>query len=87
MTVDDSQDDSVLAAIARLKTYEVSHRRTERLRSRCHAVLQAQAGRNAPIGLVNGTPFRRVIGPALGGAWCLVYLAEIIRRAAAIYGF
>jgi hypothetical protein len=37
--------------------------------------------------MVNGTPFRRIIGPVLVGAWCLAYLVEIIRRAAAIYGF
>jgi hypothetical protein len=37
--------------------------------------------------MANGTLFRRVIGPALGGAWCLAYLVEIIRCAAAIHGF
>jgi hypothetical protein len=31
--------------------------------------------------------FRRDIVPALGGAWCLAYLAEIIRYTAAIYGY
>ena len=33
----------------------------------------------------NGTAFRRIIAPALGGAWCLAYLVEIVRRAAAVY--
>jgi hypothetical protein len=28
--------------------------------------------------------FRRVVVPALGAGWCLAYLAEIIRCAAAI---
>jgi len=36
---------------------------------------------------VSGTAFRRFIGPALGGAWSLAYLLEVIRRAAAVYGF
>ena len=35
--------------------------------------------------MVHGAPFRRVIVPALGGAWCLAYLVEILRRTAAIY--
>jgi hypothetical protein len=87
MILDDGQNDHVLATIASLRPHDVSPRHTDRLRSRCHARLQAQAGRSARVGMVNGTPFRRVIGPALGGAWCLAYLVEIIRRAAAIYGF
>ena len=37
--------------------------------------------------MVDGAPFRRVIVPALGGVWCLAYLVEIIRFAAAIYGY
>ena len=78
MTFDDDQNDPVAAAVASLRTYDVSERRAERLRRRCHARLQVQPGNDA---------FRRVIGPALGGAWCLAYLVEIIRRAAAIYGF
>ena len=31
------------------------------------------------------TSFRRFALPALGVAWCLAYLAEMIRCAAAIY--
>jgi len=86
MTFDDGQNDRSLAAVAGLRTYDVSQRRTQRLRSRCHALLQAQARRNTPSAIVNGVSFRRIIGPALAGAWCLAYLVEIIRRAAAVYG-
>jgi hypothetical protein len=35
--------------------------------------------------MVDGAPFRRVIVPALGVAWCLAYVVEIIRRTAAFY--
>jgi hypothetical protein len=35
--------------------------------------------------MVDGA-FRRDIVPALGGAWCLAYLVEIVRCTAAIYG-
>ena len=49
-------------------------------------MLQAQAGPKKTAALtMSGTAFQRIIGPALGGAWCLAYLVEIIRRAAAFY--
>ncbi len=37
--------------------------------------------------MVDEPPFRRVLVPALGGAWCLAYLVEIIRYTAAVYGY
>jgi hypothetical protein len=85
MTVDDGQNDHTLAAVASLRTYDVSQRHTRRLRRRCHALLQTQPPAKTSAAMVNGTAFRRIIGPALGGAWCLAYLVEIMRCAAAIY--
>jgi hypothetical protein len=85
MTVDDGRDD-LLASVASLRTYDVSERRARHLRRRCHAALTTQSGPKGSAGMVNGILLRRVIGPALGGAWCLAYLVEIVRRAAAIYG-
>ena len=87
MTIDNGQNDQSVAALAELRTYDVPQRHVGRLRTRCHAVLQTQSRRNIPAGITNSTPFRRIIGPALAGAWCLAYLVEIIRRAAAVYGF
>jgi hypothetical protein len=87
MIGNDRQNDRLVAAIAGLRTYDVSQRHTHRLRSRCHVLLQAQPRRHLLAATVNGMRFRRVIGPALGGAWCLAYLVEIVRRAAWIYGF
>jgi hypothetical protein len=86
MTVDDGQDDHVLASVAKLPPRDVSQRHASRLRRRCHAVLQTHTDRAGSAATARGTPFQRVIGPALAGAWCLAYLWEIIRRAAAIYG-
>ena len=43
MTADDGQDDDILAALASLRTRDVSRRHARRLRSRCHALLQAQS--------------------------------------------
>ena len=89
MTVDpdDRQDDDVLASLARLRTCDVSQRRSRQLRRRCHAMLQAEPPANRRPWFVDGASLRRVIVPALGGAWCLAYLVEIIRRTAAIYGY
>lgn len=85
MTFTDDQDDELTAAIAALRTYDVSERRADRLRTRCHGLLQAQPRPTAPRGIPTGALLRRVIGPALGAAWSLAYLVEIIRRAAAVY--
>jgi hypothetical protein len=89
MTVDpdERRDDDVLASLAALRTRDVSERRSRQLRRRCHALLQADALPRRRPRTVSSAPFREVIVPALGGAWCLVYLVEIIRRAAAIYGY
>jgi hypothetical protein len=87
MTLDDSEHDPTAGMLASLKTYDVSSRHADRLRTRCHAQLQAQTRKHAPFGTVNGTALRRFIGPAVGGAWCVAYLLEIIRRVGAIYGF
>jgi hypothetical protein len=62
--------------LATLRTYDVSQRRARHLRRRCHAALQGKPP----------ATFRPFIVPALGGAWCLAYLVEIIRCTAAIYG-
>jgi hypothetical protein len=89
MTVDrdDKPDNDVLASLARLSTCDVSQRRSRQLRRRCHAVLQAAPPVERLSWMVDGAQFRRDIVPALGGAWCLAYLLEIIRCTAAIYGY
>ena len=89
MTVDrdDKPDDDFLASLARLRTCDVSQRRSRQLRRRCHAMLQADASVERLSWMVDGAPFRRDIVPALGGAWCFAYLVEIIRCTAAIYGY
>ena len=82
---DDGQNDDILAAVASLRTVDVSQRHARRLRGRCHALLQAEPGPKRPAVMSIGTAFQRIIGPALGAAWCLAYLFEIMRRAAAVY--
>jgi hypothetical protein len=89
MTVDrdDKPDDDVLASLARLRTCDVSQRRSRQLRRRCHALLQAEPSVERLSWMVDGALFRRDIVPALGGAWCLAYVVEIVRCTAAIYGY
>ena len=87
MSADHLGHDAVLAAIADLRPHDVSTGYADRLRSRCHGVLNERRRRQA-----GDTPFarlslRRVVVPALASAWCAVYLCEILLRAAAIYGF
>jgi hypothetical protein len=88
MTVDldDKPDDDVLASVARVRTCDVSQRRSRQLRRRCHAVLQAEPRVERSSWMLDASRLRRGIVPALGGAWCLAYLVEIIRCTAAIYG-
>ena len=85
MTGDRRAERSHLAALASLRTRDVSRRHARRLRSRCHALLQPQATPETSAAMRNGTAFQRIIAPALGGAWCVAYLVEIVRRAAAVY--
>jgi hypothetical protein len=89
MTVDrdDKPDDNVLASLDRLRSYDVSQRRSRQLRRRCHAMLQAEPSVERLSWMADGAPFRRNVVPALGGAWCLAYLVEIIRCAVAIYSY
>jgi hypothetical protein len=85
MTGDDGQNGHVLAALESLGTCDVSRRHARRLRRQCHAVLQPASAREVSEAPPTGTALRRIVAPALGGAWCLAYLAEIMRRAAAVY--
>ena len=83
----DIDNDPLFDEVATLRMRDVSERRADRLRRRCHAVIESQRRRRARDGTLRPVSFRRVIGPAVAGVWCIVYLAEIIRRAAEIYGF
>jgi hypothetical protein len=89
MTVDrnDTPDaDDFLASLARLRTCDVSQRRSRQLRRRCHAILRAEPSMDKLSRMVDRA-FLREIVPALGGVWCLAYLVEIVRCTAAIYGY
>jgi hypothetical protein len=83
----DREDDDFLAGVVKLPSYDVSPRRSRHLRRRCHVMLQAEPPAKTSPWMVVGAPFRGIIVPALGGAWCLAYLVEIIRRTAAIYSY
>ena len=87
MTVDsnDTRDDDVLASLERLRSFDVSRRRSRELRRRCHAILQADPSVERLSWMER--PFRRDVLTAIGCVWCLAYLVEIVRCTAAIYGY
>lgn len=80
-----SDDDPILAAIAHLRSHDVSAHRADRLRRRCHEMLDQRRQRSVERRFA-GMPVRRVVVPALASAWCAVYLCEILLRAATVYG-
>ncbi len=86
MTPDDAQSDAVLAALARLRGYDVDELRAHRLRVRCRAAFVAERRAADAAGTMDGTGWSRLVAPALLGAWCAIYLVEVMRCAAAIYG-
>jgi hypothetical protein len=89
MTVDldDEQDADFLTSLSSLRRCDVSHSRARQLRRRCHAILQTEPPAKGSARMMDPASFRRVAVPALGAAWCLAYLAEIIRCTAAIYTY
>ena len=83
---EDNPEDDFLASLARLRTCDVSQRRSHQLRQRCHAMLRAEPSKERLSWMVDAA-FRRHIVPALGVAWCLAYFVEIVRCTVAIYGY
>lgn len=85
MSPNDIQGDPVLAILRELRTYDVSPSRAQRLRIRCHGGLTMQDS-SSHLTPSSGAGVWRA-GRVLAGAWCVVYLFETLRRAAAVYGF
>jgi hypothetical protein len=79
-------DDPVLATLRELRGYDVGPARAQRLRNRCHKALEQQYAAPSFSVRTGGNVWRRAL-PALAGTWCVVYLFETIRRAAAVFGF
>ncbi len=84
---DETHDDALTAAIAALPTRDVNQRRADGLRTACHRVLEAQTSRPSSGAIVADESSVRVGAVAMGIAWCLAYVVEIIHRVATVYGF
>jgi hypothetical protein len=80
----DTDDDPVLAALHELHACDVSAARAQRLRARCQTYLKTQ-GVSRHLPLTSRAGVWRALR-ALAAAWCVVYLVETLRRAAAVYG-
>jgi hypothetical protein len=63
---------------------KTSAARAQRLRERCHRELPRRAAPE-PVHR-SAVVWRRMIGPALIGAWGVIYLIVTFRSAAALYG-
>ena len=83
MTTHDWSNDPVLASLAVLRPYDVQRARITRLRRRCHAALQSTRSAQDR----GASRWIRTLGPAVTGAWCVAYVFETVRRAAAFYRF
>jgi hypothetical protein len=86
MSPNDLQDDPLFAALRELPAQDLSPVRAQQLRRRCHRRLQTQAASRllAPSG--EPSAWSRAVRVAVA-AWCLVYVLETIRHAAAVYAF
>ena len=82
MNAHDVHSDPVLGALRGLRTYDVTPARAQRLRRRCHAGLRRQ---RASTTRGSDAGAWRWVMRILAGAWCVVYVLETIRRAAAVY--
>ena len=86
MSSDVVREDPLLVALRELPARDLSPARAARLRARCHSALRAHnVASQVPLSR-QGERWRRGVR-LFAGAWCIVYLFETIRRAAAVYGF
>jgi hypothetical protein len=85
MNPHDIEKDPALEVLQQLCTYDVGGDHARRLRGQCHSALETPDA-SRPVRPNRETDgWRRAIG-VLAGAWCVLYVLETIRRAAAVYG-
>jgi hypothetical protein len=81
----DLRTDPLIQSLAGLPALDLDPECAARLRKRCHAELERRRRQAFPT-FVAGDLFRRVLEPAVINGACALYLVEVIRRAAALYG-
>ncbi len=86
MMSDDVQADPVLTALSQLPTQDVDRRRADRLHVRCRAALEARKRAVDEAASVDPSRWMLTLGLTPLAAWSLVYVIEIVRHAAAMYG-
>ena len=85
MSPNDTREDTVLAALRTLPPCDVSPGHAERLRARCRARLEGPDPLTSPPAARELGPWQLAAG-VFAAAWCVVYVLETLRRAAAVYG-
>jgi hypothetical protein len=86
MMPEDLRSDALLEALAALPVLDLAAARAASLRARCHAVLERRSKKQGFADFLASDFFRRVLEPALVGGASAVYLAEVVWRAAAVFG-
>ena len=86
MTSHERHGDPVLAALDDLPVWDVDARRARDLGVRCRAVLAAQTRATAGADRPDSARWTRVTGLAFLTLWCVIYVIEIVRRGAAVWG-
>ena len=86
MTSHDDHIDEVLAALNDLPAWDVEERRARDLGVRCRAVLATQTIAAARAANPDAARWTHATGLALLAIWCAIYVVEIVRRAAAVWG-
>jgi hypothetical protein len=84
----DSEPTNELRMLAGLPAYEPDVPCRDQVRGRCHALLLAKRKRAEATPIPLPAPsWRHVFGYGVVGAVCGVYLAAVVQRAMALYGF
>jgi hypothetical protein len=81
MTPRDSEHHALTHLLAALPDCEPRPQTSTRIRSCCHAVLEARRKKSA-----RARTCLRVFEPALAAAVSLIFLTEVVRRALTLYG-
>jgi hypothetical protein len=86
MMSNDVHDDPVFAALHDLPACDVGRRRAQRLGARCRVVLASETRATSAAATAGSARWPHVTGIALLAVWCAVYVMEIVRRGAAVWG-
>ena len=86
MNPNGKDEDPALDLLTELRAIDVGRARAERLRARCHRVLEAANASSTVSRTHELQRWPRVVS-LLVWTWCVVYVVLAIQQVAAVYGF